>query len=149
MWQLTVGDLLDENIESICNNPCTLYVVTDNLSDLTFYVGKSTRQVLVRLYEHLGRGQNWVGGFPGYPDHLGRFILRRLPWARDWLIWLLTLEDVMPIPEKKLPYDWRVDNAERLLIGKLRPCLNTVNAHYDIDVPMHYLDPAQYEVRGA
>lgn len=92
--------------------------------EIIFYVGKSI-QPFERLQEHLGRGEDKRS--LSYPDSVGDFILENLPASLSWFVRIIPLEEFrVEMNEERL----RIDEVERTLIQKLRPCLNrTWNRH--------------------
>lgn len=171
MIEITIDDLLNGNWEHIDETPCEIYVVRDHESDLVFYVGQSKRNVIVRMMEHLGKGRK-VGGYPGFPDRLGSFVLQRLPKSGNWLIQFYRQDEVLSedqarfivgIPKEEWEanpvlnlFAWQeedgrdryvyknLDMAEQEMIRHLQPCLNTVHNPNPKGLPIEYLDPARY-----
>lgn len=172
MKQITVKQLL-ENHYDFDETEFQLYVVRDHESDLVFYVGQSKRNVFVRMMEHLGEGYKY-GGFPSVPDHLGRFILERLPKSNNWFVEFYTPSEIVKPKitkgstkeswEKfnesikdwcpfifewdesmtKDQYYYDLDEAEQKMIIDMQPCLNVIHNNNPANLPKEYQDGKLY-----
>jgi hypothetical protein len=147
MIELTIGDLLDERWpDDLPDNLC-LYVIRDHESDRVFYVGKSTRNVILRLLEHLGleRRRGYSLAFLEYfADSVGQFVLCRLPRSRAWKVQLYTIEEASN-EQYAFGGTWKyLALAEEVMIKRLRPSLNTVHNSNGHGLPMEYRDPLLY-----
>lgn len=128
MIELTVGDLLDGNLDELALEvrDHNIYIVRDNKTVL--YVGRSWHPV-DRLWGHLGRGNLAFGS----SSEAGRFIKVNLPESREWQIQLLTIADCEPYfkqcwwrgrNDMRLMRDSIVKDCEDTLIWHYRPCFN-------------------------
>lgn len=161
MIELTIGDLLDGKWNSDADVGRDLYVVKDT-DGLTLYVGKSTQSVILRMYTHLGKGQE-LGGFPGSPDRLGRLILRFLPESRSWVVQMYRRKEILTacIEKGMSKAEWEAEpirrlfprseangqdrvvypdlnDVEEILIRELRPCLNITHNANGRELPQKY-----------
>lgn len=101
-----------------------VYVVRDN--DLVLYVGITRGSLCDRLLGHCGRGEfGWASGV----DSLGVVIQDNHPSSMSWLVDIYTERDCVEDLRRFGPnynLHW-LENAEIMLIERLRPCLNVVH----------------------
>jgi len=145
MIELTIGDLLEERWPDDLPDSLCLYVIRDHESDLVFYVGKSTRDVILRLIEHLGLGHRYKLAIEKFADNVGQFVLYRLPRSRAWKVQLYTIEEASNEQYTFSGESWRdLPLAEETMIRRLRPCLNVTHNSDGRGLPVEYLDPSIY-----
>ena len=141
----------------------SLYLVRD--SDVCFYVGKSQRSVVNRLYEHLGyAGSAWQP----YPSTMGKAVYLNRSLSDNWEVIMMTPGDIglEPIVSNGIsrefweahlsewgeyPESWgrpffhypeyTVDFAEEKLIKKYKPCFNVIYNSNPSSMPEYYHEP--------
>lgn len=134
-YDLTIGDLLDGKGYGPDAHGCCLYVVRDG--GAIFYVGRS-EHVIERLRGHLAISDAWPYRTDS-PSPLGRFVNANMPDARKWGIELYSLSD-LGIEHGN------VARIEAVLVGELRPCLNSTHNPNPSPMPVKY---RQYDDDGA
>lgn len=103
-----------------------LYMVSDE--QVAFYVGQS-QCAFDRLWDH-------IRGGPKGHAMLGRFILANWPRSAAWQVTMLSSQGA-----RFAGVGHSRDEAERLLITQLRPCLNVSLNHQPTPLPECYLPP--------
>lgn len=117
MITTTVGDILHHRIRQAPGH--CVYHVFDGA--LNFYVGRSSRDVIARLTEHLDKSR---------PSQLGQLILLNLPEAEKWQIRLYTLRECEPYVQQKALFTleegvpFTVSAAEKNMITLFRTVVN-------------------------
>ena len=145
----TIEDVLKDNIEDVTGRK--LYVFRDG--GTIFYVGMTTRHVLTRVLEHLGRGD-----FPSY-DRVHRLVKENLPQSLEWEIDLykpryettapaITKDDIERYPDlamfgESAPLTYYsksdIEQTETELIAELRPALNVRSNRNKKPLPDRYI----------
>jgi len=100
---------------------------------IIFYVGQSA-QPFERLQQHLGRGEDRRSS--PFPDVIGEFILENQPVSLTWFVQVFGLAEMRAeLKQERLS----INEAERVLIAHLKPCLNRVWNKYPTPLPLRYI----------
>lgn len=111
--------------------PYSIYRFRDG--DFVLYVGKTNREILERLYEHIGiEGQT----------QMTTLIEDNLPESLNWEIDLFTVQECIPLIKKHLKLEliqeWNYDLAEKAMICESRPAVNSILRVEHLTLPAKY-----------
>jgi hypothetical protein len=117
MIEITIADIVEKRIRNVPNH--RVYLVHDG--EFSFYVGKSNRNVIARLREHIN---------PSRPTILGQLIIANEPQSLLWQVKLFTLADCEPYIRQKLLFPvedgghYTVSMAEKDMIAVMGTIVN-------------------------
>lgn len=122
--------------------PYSIYRFRDG--EFVLYVGKTSRNILERLFEHIG-----IDG----QTQMTTLIEDNLPEALNWEIDLFTVKECIPLIKRHLKVERinerNFDLAERAMILESRPAMNmSLNAH-PLALPSKYTRKRAKRMRKA
>lgn len=134
MLTITIRDLCEWDRDGTAPEwaePYSIYRFRDG--EFVLYVGKTARNILERLYEHIG-----IDGQTG----ITKIVEDNLPESLNWEIDLFTVRECIPLIKKyfkvKRIKDWDTDSAEKAMIQACRPALNSTLSYNSAQLPLKY-----------